>query len=266
MRAMKSPFPGMDPYLETRWEGVHHRLITYACDALQSHLPDDLWAVLQERVFVETDSERMRHVVPDVHISRVYPPPTPQAVMLREGGVVVVEPVVFELHDLEITEGYIKILDRAGGKVVTVIEFLSPTNKSGGVGQVKYLEKQAEMLRSDASLVEIDLVRAGERVLALPRYEIPVQHRSDYLACISPGWKRSRRELYPLPLRQRLPILPIPLRKQESPVSLDLQALVDQAYTTGRYDRLDYGADLEPPLSAENAEWAEALLQVAGKR
>jgi hypothetical protein len=256
----------MDPFLEWHWEDVHHRLIQYACDTLQPHLPDELWARVEERVFIESDSERMRRLIPDVHVSRVYPRPESQPAVLKEGGLAVAEPVVFELHDLEITEGYIKILDRAGGKVVTVIEFLSPTNKSGGAGQTKYLEKQAEVLCSDASLVEIDLVRTGQRVLALPHYEIPNEHRGDYLGCISPGWKRNRRELYPMPLRQRLPILPVPLRQQESRVNLDLQGLVDQAYTSGRNDRLDYGAELEPPLSAEDAAWADALLKAAGKR
>jgi hypothetical protein len=34
-----SPFPGMDPYLEYHWRSVHHRLITYLGDQLQSVLP-----------------------------------------------------------------------------------------------------------------------------------------------------------------------------------------------------------------------------------
>jgi hypothetical protein len=49
-------------------------------------------------------------------------------------------------------------------------------------------------------------------------------------------------------------------------VLLDLQALLDQAYTTGRYDHLDYRQALDPPLSAGDAAWAEALLRAAGKR
>jgi hypothetical protein len=186
--------------------------------------------------------------------------------MLKEGEMAVAEPLVFELHSLPITEGYITIRPRGGGKVVTSIEFLSLANKSGGAGQEKYLEKQEEVLRSDASLVEIDLVRPGQRVLALPHHEIPVQYRDSYLACISPGWKRNRRELYPMPLRQRLPLLPIPLRPRERPVNLDLQALIDQAYAVGRYDNLDYTIELEPPLSPEDATWVETLLQAAGRR
>lgn len=263
---MKSPFPGMDPYLETHWQDVHQRLIVYACDVLQPSLPDDLRARVEERVFVETEQERIRHIVPDVHVSRVYPPSTARPAVLKEGGAAVAEPLVFELHGLAITEGYIEIRERGGGKVITVIEFLSQANKSGGTGQQKFSEKQAEVLQSDASLVEIDLVRTGRRVLALPMHDIPSQHRGDYLACISPGWKRSRRELYPMPMRQRLAVLPVPLRRHEAPATLDLQALVDQAYTAGRYDDLDYTAELDPPLAPEDAAWAAELLKRAAKR
>ena len=144
--------------------------------------------------------------------------------------------------------------------------FLSLSNKSGGVGRDKYSEKQSEVLRSEASLVEIDLIRGGQRVLALPQHEIPVAKRRDDLACVSPGWKRNRRELYAMPLPERLFVLPIPLRQREAPVQVDLQALVDQAYSTGRYDDLDYTVDLDPPLPAEDAAWVAALLKQAGRR
>src|SRR5437773_4963577 len=197
---MKSLFPGMDPYLETHWEDVHQTLVVYARDALQPWLPDDLRARVEERVFVESEPERIRRVVPDVHVSQVYPSPRPRPSELKEGDTTLAEPMVFELQNIPITEGYIEIRERGGGKVITVIEFLSPSNKYAGAGQEKYLEKQAEVLQSDANLVEIDLVRAGQRVLALPHYDIPVEHRRDYLACISPGWKRARRELYAMSL------------------------------------------------------------------
>ena len=42
--AMKSPFPGMDPYLERHWGDVHQALVTYIRDQLQASLPDDLRA------------------------------------------------------------------------------------------------------------------------------------------------------------------------------------------------------------------------------
>jgi hypothetical protein len=258
---MKSPFPGMDPYLERHWRDVHHRLIQYGCDTLQPRLPDDLVARIEERVFVE--SRRVRPVMPDLHVSQNYPEPAEPPNTLREDGAVA-EPMVFEVEALELTEGYIEIREGAGGKVITVIEFLSPANKRAGAGREKYLEKQAEVLQSDASLVEIDLVRAGRRALALPEDEIPIQQRQDYLACISPGWKRGRRELYSMPLRRKLPVLPIPLRRHETPLTMDLQALLDHAYAAGRYYKLDYRRELDPPLSAEDAAWAAGLLKVHG--
>ena len=36
---MKSPFPGMDPYLEEFWPDVHASLIIYARDQLEEQLP-----------------------------------------------------------------------------------------------------------------------------------------------------------------------------------------------------------------------------------
>ena len=70
---MKSPFPGMDPYLEEHWGDVHHRFITYACDQLQELLPGDLRARVEERVFVEADIPVRRVFVPDVRVYEVPP-------------------------------------------------------------------------------------------------------------------------------------------------------------------------------------------------
>ena len=52
---MTSLFPGMDPYLEKYWRDIHHRLLTYACDELQSCLPDGLRGRLGDRVVVEPE-------------------------------------------------------------------------------------------------------------------------------------------------------------------------------------------------------------------
>ena len=44
---MKSPFPGMDPYLENYWHEVHQRLIIYTGDFLQANLPAPLRARIE---------------------------------------------------------------------------------------------------------------------------------------------------------------------------------------------------------------------------
>src|SRR5437016_4854333 len=132
---MKSPFPGMDPYLEARWSDVHQSLITYARDALQLQLPEDLRARIEERVFGETEAELIRRIVPDLHVTQYYPAKANAPGVLKEGNIAVAEPMVFLLEDEELTEGYIEIRERGGGKVITIIEFLSPANKTGGEGQ-----------------------------------------------------------------------------------------------------------------------------------
>jgi hypothetical protein len=39
---MKSPFPGMDPFLEQFWGDVHARMIVYLSDQLQPQMPQGL--------------------------------------------------------------------------------------------------------------------------------------------------------------------------------------------------------------------------------
>lgn len=140
-----------------------------------------------------------------------------------------------------------------------------PTNPAAKDSR-NIFKKQQQVLRSDASLVEIDLVRSGQRVLALPNQHIGERYRTDYLACISPGWKHSRREVYRMPFRERLPLLPIPLRQHEHALPLDLQLLVERAYEAGRYEIINYSAEPGPPLSAEDDAWAAELLKRTGRR
>ena len=93
----------MNPYLELRWEGVHPSLTVYARDAIQPQLPDDLWALAQERVYVASEGVQVRPIVPDAQVSRRSPPPQGGAGVRRDSGVAVAEPLVFELHQPLIT-------------------------------------------------------------------------------------------------------------------------------------------------------------------
>src|SRR5437867_1545613 len=106
---MRSPFPGMDPYLESHWGDVHHRLIQYACDALQPRLPEDLVARVEERVFLETDPELIRLMVPDVRVAQVQRAVPAGAPATEAGGVAIAEPLVFEVRDEPVTEGRLEI-------------------------------------------------------------------------------------------------------------------------------------------------------------
>ena len=56
---------------------------------------------------------------------------------------------------------YLEIIYRETGDVVTVIEVLSPANKSGE-GRKQYIAKQNDLLQTHANLVEIDLLSSGQ--------------------------------------------------------------------------------------------------------
>jgi len=263
---MASPFPGMDPYLEPFWRDVHARLIIYAADQLHGRLPGDLRARVEERIVVEPGQDVERSVYPDVRvIQRGRGGP---AAAVAEAGLAVAEPLLIRLPDEPATQTFIEIIDLGSGKrVVTVIEILSLSNKLRGEGQDLYLQKRDELKQGGVSLVEIDLLRAGKRLLAVPSDRIPDSHRTPYSVCVRRGWENTTMALYRVPLQERLPTISVPLRQTDQDVSLDLQPLVDQCYRNGGYDDdIDYKAPLDPPLGPDDAAWTDALLRSQGRR
>lgn len=59
---MKSPFPGMDPYLERHWPDVHSRLVHDAANSLQRQLGGPLRARIGKRRVMEEDSDLVRSI------------------------------------------------------------------------------------------------------------------------------------------------------------------------------------------------------------
>jgi hypothetical protein len=256
----------MDPYLESHWGDVHHGLITYARDQLQALLPSGLRARVEERVFVESGNGADRSIYPDLHVVEHHR--GRQTSAPAETGLAVAEPLVIHIPEEPVTQGFIEIIDvSSGNRVITVIEVLSPSNKVPGPGKDLYLQKQEELLQGRVSLVEIDLLRAGQWVLAVPRGRIPPFYRTPYQVCVRRGWRHTTAEVYRAPLRERLPIIRVPLRESDTDVPLDLQASLDQCYRNGRYDEdIDYKAEPDPPLNPDDASWSEELLRGQGRR
>lgn len=263
---MASPFPGMDPYLEEFWRDVHARLIIYAADQLQGRLPGDLRARVEERVVVEPGEGEVRSVYPDIRV--VERGRGLSAAAAVETDVAVLEPVILRLEAEPMTETFIEIIDVGSGKrVVTVIEVVSLANKLPGDSRDKYRQKQEELRAGGVSLVEIDLLRSGHRRLGVPYHRLPVSHRTAYQVCVRRGWDPAAVEVYPVPLRQRLPTVKVPLRQTDADVPLDLQVLIEQCYRNGGYDAdLDYRRVPDPPLSDEDEQWADSLLRSQGRR
>ncbi len=263
---MASPFPGMDPYLERFWRDVHARLIIYGADQLQGRLPSDLRARVEERVVVEPGEGEYRSVYPDIRVvERGHGPPQATA---TETDAAMLEPITLQLEDEPMTETFIEIIDIGSGKqVVTVIEVVSLANKLPGDSQEKYRRKRNELRSGAVSLVEIDLLRAGQRQFGVPRDRIPASHRAPYQICVRRGWEPTAVQNYAVPLRLRLPVIGVPLRQTDADVPLDLQALIEQCYRNGGYDDdIDYHSPLDPPLAREDDSWADELLRSQGRR
>jgi hypothetical protein len=246
----------MDPWLEHPglWPDVHQSLITYAREDLQPQVGDRYVVGIGERVFVERAAGAGPY--PDLSVAgRQQEPP---GEVREDPGVAA--PIVIELAEVERREPFLEILRPASdGTVVTVIEILSPSNKRPGRGREAYLAKQAEVLRTDGNLLEIDLLRAGEATVALPAELCPP---SAYRAVLSPATNRQRREVFPIALRESLPRLPVPLGEGERPIVLDLQAVLERVYDVGTFARrIDYRAPPPPPpLEAADEAWLSGRL------
>lgn len=260
---MKSRFPGMDPYLEAHWSEVHPALIVYSMDRLQHQLPRGLRARMAVRFIDATDDtdELQANAAQDQVAERAYS-------RKRRGRAVACavrapEPILLQIAGMEMMrQSFIEIVDSAtGNRVITVIEFLSPTNKVPGDGRDQYLKKQRDLKASQTNLVEIDLTRRGQRRLVIPISRIPRRYRTTFQVCVRRAAKPASVELYPISLPTPLPKIAVPLRKKDADVSLDLQSLIEQCYKNGRYDDIDYTVPPNPPLSSDDAKWAASWLK-----
>jgi hypothetical protein len=177
-------------------------------------------------------------------------------------GVAVAEPEIVRVDDE--VERWIEIRTEEG-RVVTVLEVLSPANKEGD--WTRYKLEQAGYLYSTTSLVEIDLLRTGRFVLPVPEQRLRKAERgTTYYICCSRAWRPGMREVYRCPLRERLPVIRIPLRPTDQDLILDLQPLIDRCYELGRYYTERCEEIPGPPLVPDEASWVEERLRAAGLR
>jgi len=265
MHATKNPFPGMNPFLERSWASVHTKLISLIDDEIGRQLPEDLVARPEERIVIDqvTPPGGLR---PDITISETWTrvgPPRWKAGEAGPGGSALAEPQVIWVE--ETVERWLEIRT-ADGVLVTAIEVLSPSNKSGP-GREFYRAKQRTYLESLANLVEIDLLRAGHPTLAAPMDQVREKAPGTcYHICVSRALSPHLREVYSCPLREPLPAFRVPLRSTDPDAVLDLQPLIDRCYEAGRYDLSPHDRNPEPPLPEDEAAWVNERLTAAGLR
>lgn len=268
---MPSPFPGMDPFLEHPdfFPDLHGALHVYIREALQLSLPEPYFAVINERLWVETAA---RYIEPDsdiLHRDQVGQPPrnSGSTTAVAVAAESMAKPVPFEIMDDERSESFVEIRTRrddSGERIVTTIEVLSPSNKQPGEkGRELYLKKQNEILESPIHLVEIDLLRGGRHTTPVPRPKITSKIGPfDYHVSLRRFDQPTVVFVYAWRLRDKMPEIAIPLLPGDGDVPLDLQAVFTRCYDTGPYSRrIQYDPDqIVPKLDEEQTVWVRQVL------
>jgi hypothetical protein len=178
----------------------------------------------------------------------------------------VTQPIVIHVPHDERIESLIEICVGRGTdrRVVTVIEVLSPSNKTiGEHGRSLYLQKQKELLDAKTHLLEIDLLRSGLHSTAVPRNRLDRKvSYFDYHVCLHRFDEFEDYFVCPIRLTQPLPTVLVPLLPGDGDVQLDLQAAFNRTYDAGPYSReIDYQRDtIEPRVAEEDLEFVKTRL------
>jgi hypothetical protein len=227
---MPSPFPGMDPYLEQDkfWPTFHYNLMNVLFQVVTPSLVERYRARVLERV-------------------------------------VTVEHVLFtSVTRVEHREPYLEIRQRSDGKLITLVELVSPTNKTTTQGRQSYLEKRGEAQRFRANIVEIDLVLEGQRMHDFARENLPTW---DYNVVVTRGPRPEQYELYTATLEKRLPRFKLPLATDDRDTVIDLQAALHRVYDQADFAAtVDYQTDPQTKLDAEQKKWLDKYLRGQGVR
>lgn len=253
---MANPFPGIDPYLEMQpfWSDFAPKFLTAISNTLLAQLLPRYEVRIEEYLMLTEEDHRVHRLQPDVTLS------ASESWRPSGGNVAVLEPVVAESEYPAFeprTQRRLKIIHLPKQRVVTALELLSLANKTPGEGGLgAYLDKREELLTCRCNLVELDLLRGGER---LPMNG-PVPP-GDYYAYIGRVATMPRCQVIAWSLRAPLPKIPIPLLPEDGDYTLDLQAAFRAAYESAFYDRrLPYDQPLEPAIRITDEAWVQEAL------
>jgi hypothetical protein len=246
----------MNPYLErpAGWVDFHQTFLVGLRAALTPLIRPSYFAKLEHRISVRDDrdpDDGETVFVADAAVGSEQPGRPAAA-----GTALLSAPVKVRLpgYVRKKRTPYVAVHDLARNRVVTVIELLSPSNKAAGDDRVMFLAKRKRLLAAGVNYVELDLLRGGQR---LPADDLPP---CDYYALVSRPASRPRADVWAVRLADRLPNVPIPLRRRTPEPVIDLQAVLDRVYDEAGYADFIYRQPPEPPLAPEQAAWAAGCL------
>src|SRR5262245_48157447 len=222
---MPSPFPGMDPYLEDEklWPSFQHHLVNCLYQILLPGLVDRYRARVGQRHYA-----------------------TEQALFTS---------LIREEHH----EEFIEIRQRADGRLITLVDLVSPANKTTAGGRQACLDKRREGRGASASLVRLDLVLRGQPMLDYSREGLPDW---DYAVSVTRSTQAERYEIYPATVQKRLPRFRLPLAADDRDTVLDLHAAFCRAFDQGNFGgKIDYQRDPTTTLRDADRSWLNSLLR-----
>jgi hypothetical protein len=222
---MPSPFPGMDPYLEDEkvWPVFQHQLVLCLYQILLPGLVDRYRARIGQRQYV-TEQALFTSIIRDEH-----------------------------------QEEFIEIRQRSDSRLVTLVDVVSPCNKTGDVGRREYLKRRGEAKAGGANLVEIDLVLQGLPTLEYSREGLPDW---DYAVTVTRAAHTEKHEIYSSTLQKRLPRFRLPLAADDRDTVLDLHAAFTRCYDQGGFAALiDYQRDPPVRLADDDRQWLHGVLR-----
>jgi hypothetical protein len=257
---MSSPFPGMDPYLEAPeiWRGFHHLLADEIIAQLNAILSPRYYADVEVRtVLEEVGVATTKTVYPDAGIVETVLATSSSATVVAIPAAPIQRLAMLpEEHKLRT----VQVRETATDTLVTTIEILSPVNKRGD-GLHLYRAKRKSLLRTDVHLIELDLLRGGER----PGWEVKEPPLvCEYIVLVYRAFcgDMRRSEIWPVALDEPLPLCPVPLLPPDADVPLALSEVLEQVYRRAAYARrIDYALPVPPPpLRPAMQSWLAAHL------
>jgi hypothetical protein len=215
----------MDPYLEDEviWPVFHHQLVMCLYQILLPGLMDRYRARVGQRHYV-----------------------TEQALFTS---------VVREEHH----EDFIEIRVRHDSRMVTLLDVVSPANKTTRAGREAYLAKRQEGRGCNANLVELDLVLQGQPMLDYSREGLPDW---DYAITVTRATQPERYEIYTTTLQKRLPRFKLPLAADDRETVLDLHTAFTRCYDQGGFaGKIDYGKEPPAGVTDEDRRWLRDIIR-----
>jgi hypothetical protein len=139
-------------------------------------------------------------------------------------------------------EEYLEIRLQSDGRLISLIDVVSPANKTTPSGRDAYLQARREARKAGANVVEIDLVLQGPPMLDYSREGLPDW---DYAVTVARSTHPERFEIYTASLqKKKLPRFRLPLAADDRDTVLDLAAAVARAYDQGNFAaKIDYARD-----------------------